>query len=446
MTTIELNGKTYFDINYVANKNPNFTRGCVNTNKVILKHKIPTDAYVFVSLNKKNGYTILPNDTNYKARKMLILKEWIDEYNVTANLNSSNNLLDSSLQSLPDLPDLLEIDDEEKFKDAQGNVIDIIVRGERDPYKIYFKAKDIGEMLNIERIKDSLNCATSEFVENVHYVYFNNVHKSGEKDTKSNNNKVTYLTYKGLLRMLFVRRHPIADHFVDWAINVLFRAHLGTQEQKTELVAQVKGMNLEAVVCMFNANVNAMPVVYLIQLGQAKNIREKLNLSNDIPDEAIIFKYGLSKDGRKRFEQHIRTFRLMGLEPELKYYTHVDPIYLSQAEIVIKRFFVESGWNVQHELTELGYLTPKLIHLVENSFKFISTEYAGKIKDMQSQLECYKSKYEEEKRYCKQICDEKDKRLEENKKIYEDNKKVNEEVKEIMAQYIKTLQAQISKS
>lgn len=50
-----------------------------------------------------------------------------------------------------------------------------------------------------------------------------------------------YFTYRGLLRCLFASRKPVARTFVAWAEEVLFAAHMGTEEQREELAAALVG-------------------------------------------------------------------------------------------------------------------------------------------------------------------------------------------------------------
>jgi hypothetical protein len=54
---------------------------------------------------------------------------------------------------------------------------------------------------------------------------------------KSQNQKTLFLTYHGLVKLLFSRRHPMAEHFQKWAISILFAHQMGTDEQKEALGA-----------------------------------------------------------------------------------------------------------------------------------------------------------------------------------------------------------------
>ena len=70
-------------------------------------------------------------------------------------------------------PEILKLTKKEKFKDADGNVVEIEVRGTRDPYGCYFSVADIAEGFGMKRIRDViLNPAKKGFSNEKHYVYF----------------------------------------------------------------------------------------------------------------------------------------------------------------------------------------------------------------------------------------------------------------------------------
>ncbi len=55
---------------------------------------------------------------------------------------------------------------------------------------------------------------------------------------KKDKNKKLFLTYIGLLKVLFSSRTKSANKFVKWASKTLFVAQMGTIVQKTQLVSR----------------------------------------------------------------------------------------------------------------------------------------------------------------------------------------------------------------
>ena len=101
----------------------------------------------------------------------------------------------------------------------------------------------------------------------IHTYAIKTIHAVTTKTTSNNtcderdNVKILYLTFKGLTKLMFTRRHPLADHFQDWANDILFKVMLGNVEQKQDLAADVLGVSVPAIKAFLNTNVNSMPVV-----------------------------------------------------------------------------------------------------------------------------------------------------------------------------------------
>ena len=138
----------YYQANLLKEKQPAFFHGCSSTiRKIIDKKKILQEDYLLATYNKKQGYTICESDV--KRAKLYLKKEWVD-----ANVPGfGNNTIQLEIEPVPPL---LLLDEDEKFKDEKGNVVEIEVRGERDSEKIWFKASDVGKMLEYDIVKSSL--------------------------------------------------------------------------------------------------------------------------------------------------------------------------------------------------------------------------------------------------------------------------------------------------
>ena len=55
---------------------------------------------------------------------------------------------------LREAPPLLELEEHEKFRDEDGNVYEVEVRGVREEDKIYFRGRDIEKLFEMERLID----------------------------------------------------------------------------------------------------------------------------------------------------------------------------------------------------------------------------------------------------------------------------------------------------
>ena len=68
------------------------------------------------------------------------------------------------------------LDDEEKFHDNEGNVVEIETRGEREHDKVYFLAKDVAMAFEMPKLMDTLTDKRRDgYKNNIHYQYFSQV-------------------------------------------------------------------------------------------------------------------------------------------------------------------------------------------------------------------------------------------------------------------------------
>lgn len=106
---------------------------------------------------------------------------------------------------------------------------EIVIRGTvNDPL---FRASDIGQILEISNIRTS----TLDFDETEKNVHTMNTHGGSQQ--------VSFLTEKGLYKVLFKSRKPIAQKFQNWICDVIKEIRLNgfydlqkqIEQQKTEL-------------------------------------------------------------------------------------------------------------------------------------------------------------------------------------------------------------------
>ena len=401
MTTFLFDNVRVYDALFIKDKVPTYFVGCSATIlKIIEKKNIPIDKYFFASYTVKNGYKSC--SAEYKTRRLLINAVWVEE-NVPGFSPDGKSKVVKLVKPVKEYlhaPDILHLEDEEKFKDENGDIIDIEVRGERHYDKIWFKARDIEKMLDLDDITKTVTDIKSSYERDTHYQTFHLIpltRGSGEGEQIKNINKnelSMFLSYWGLVKMLFGRMHPIAIKFQRWAIEKLFAIQMGTKDQKEDLAADVLGVTPKALKAVLNTNVGSMPVVYMFQLGSVKSLRNTFNIPNSYKDTDIVLKYGLTQDLRRRTTEHEAAFKKLeyddgnSVQIGLKYHVYIDPFYLSNAETDIKNYFVGAQWHLKHpKFTEICIVPDHMLTtLVHNEFKRLGNAYAGKLQDLQTQL------------------------------------------------------------
>lgn len=279
------------------------------------------------------------------------------------------------------IPNILELDDAEKIHDDEGNIYEIETRGDRDA-TIYFKASDIEAMLETNNVNDILQDTHFSFTNGKDYEVFNN-----SKHTKYDS-QVLYLTYSGLIRLLFVRRHPIAEKFQRWAVKTLFTVRHGTPETKQELAGKLLGTSVDSIKSFLATDTSTVSAIYLFIIGRIGDLRDemKIDVKRRFDDNGLVAKFGYTADLRRRTLEHSKTFnKFKGANIYLRCHARVDPKFLSEAEKDLSGFFETEECLVtdNKKYEELVILNKKYIKsTVFDKFKSIGVIYEGRYADV----------------------------------------------------------------
>ena len=95
--------------------------------------------------------------------------------------------------------------------------------GDRTSKGIYFLAKDVAHVFEMTRLLDVINNKGRGYIENKHYnFYLVKPINDGVSRVKK-----LFITYQGMLKILFSSRSGNAEKFVDWATDTLFTVQMG---------------------------------------------------------------------------------------------------------------------------------------------------------------------------------------------------------------------------
>lgn len=396
-TIICVNNKNYynaddlkeFDISYFAKTN--------KTIRSIIKNKnIPEKQYKYFCFNKKeNTWKESDKDKPSPKAKLFIKEKWSKE-----NIPKFNNEIKNEYE---EAPPILELKDNEKFKDINNKSLDIEVRGERNEEKCYFKVKDVENEFKMENLNKVLINEKTGYNIDEHYKYF--IKKNVNLVDKKTSKKTMYLTFLGLIRLLFVSKNNNAIKFQKWAINILFTHQIGTQEQKQILSDKLLGKSVKSAIDVFKTSCKSIPSIYLLTLGKVSKLRKSFNISKDIDDETILCKYGKTENLERRLIEHNNDYgKIEGVELRLKYYAFIDPEFITDAENQIKNFFVANNMKLEHlKRNELVLVNANLMKNTLKTYEFVYNSCSGfvkeincKIKDLEQQLEIKDLKHQNE--------------------------------------------------
>jgi hypothetical protein len=387
-TSVAIGGFNYFNSKHLKEYDQVFYHGTSRSHKHIISRKtIPSLEYFYAGYSKRHGWLKSKDQANPPNRAHLLLSEkW-----VIANVPKMMSKPERAKNALEDdsdcvgAPPLLILKEEEKFHDNDGKVFNIETRGRREPGKVLFYAKDVSAAFDMPNLRKTLMNVERGYIRNKHY----NVFVSGKViNDYFVPHKSLFITYKGMLKILFSSRCGKAESFLDWATKTLFAAQMGTTDQKQELVSSILGIPAKSMQEMLKKT-ESVPCIYLFAFGTAKTLRTSMSLSDDVPDDHIIVKCGRTNDLRRRTGEHLITYGDIGqMKLELMHYVYVDPKYTAEAESEIKDFFkfIETPLDYKNH-TELFAIEPTHLTQIKRQFTSIHHSFAGNVKELTSQIE-----------------------------------------------------------
>ena len=409
---IDMTSKLFFNMKDLFDHNPEFFYGCTVKKRLITKKKnIPDTEYVYANFFAKTKEWNL-SDESCKKAQLLITKSWVDKYYFRSDvaviapvvapaspvvqeeqkedINFGNSERKEGQEVIENAPPLLELSDEEKFHDTDGNIIEIETRGEKEVDKIFFKVKDVMKGFDMPNLNKNLIDPTSNYERGVHYLCFNRIStfRIPESNKPTNTKKLLYLTYTGLLRVLFVSRNKNADKFTHWATTKLFTIQMGTKEAKEVLGTDILNIKIENYRAVFGKYSQGFPCIYLLSLGKVSELRETFGISAEINNDLTVYKYGFTCDIKRRLGEHNNDYgKLKNINVELELFNYIDLKHTAEAEADIRDIF-EAYDNVLDVSgrNELVALNAKQFDRIKKEYVRTGREFAGATKELQDEV------------------------------------------------------------
>ena len=397
--TIDNTNILYYNNKDLKILKPHFFYGFQSDPKHIIERKnIPESDYVFTCFNKKKGWSIY--DNTCKRAQLLIKKSWVDKFFFNQNDILSNHILSNDnqedddeeknqniQQSIDLAPNILDLDDDEKFKDIDGNIIDIETRGQRNADNIFFKVQDISVVFEMPNLDAVLLHTDKGYDRDIDYkTFFIRVKlTNGQSQTIK---KSLYLTYQGILRVLFVSRNKNATNFRKWATNKLFTCQMGSNGEKKQLVADLMNTDVKSVDMMFDDKIFSFPCIYLLSLGFVKNLRETFGISDDVDGELIVYKFGRTNDFSRRKIEHKNYYgKMKNVKLNLEKIYFIDIKYLTDAENSVNQLCTNFSKKILLEnYRELVALNNAEVEEIKKYYKMLGELYIGATAGLQKEI------------------------------------------------------------
>jgi hypothetical protein len=377
---IKLNKSTYYNATDLMAYDRAYFVGCSNSvRKIIARKAIKSDQYTYATWSEKYKWRPSTNQKKPSTKaKLLIEEEWV-------RLNYPKLMRKSSINKVASPPKLIKLSDNEKFRNVNG-VVDIETRGKRTKEGVYFLAKDVAKAFAMPNLINTMTRKDSAYETDIHYKRF--IRQKSGIPTKTLCKKQVYITYDGMLKILLASRSGVAKTFTNWASETLFTVQMGSISQKNKLISNIIGVPAKDFKTALRASAKPVACIYRFGLGIAGDLRDAMDIPQDIPDDYIIIKYGLTNDLVRRTGEHILSYeKIPGVALKLMNFAYIDQLNLSKAECDIKTFFESVETKLSYKkYNELIAVNPDHEKVIKTQFMYISTEYSGSVADLNIKL------------------------------------------------------------
>ena len=418
-TPLQMGEQEYYNSKDLLAYKPEFYYGCTSKPRnIISKKKIPKEEYAYATFEKLTRKWN-PTEESCKKAQLLISKQWVDQFYFKLESTEKIKILvqepiqsqqfttppppqrDSCLvhhddeeengeqQEIENAPPILYLDDGEKFHDADGNIIEIETRGERHEDKIYFNVKDVSVGFGMPNLNDTLRQKESGYITHVDYKDMF-IRSAAINYRHEPIKKCLFLTYEGLLRVLFVSRNKNATLFRKWATNKLFTIQMGTRDQKMKLGAEVLNTSPRTLKAIFDKHAATFPSIYLMSLGKVRELRETFGIPANKPDESTVYKFGFTEDlSRRVIELESEYSKLPGVTMTIGTFHIIDTKYTSEAENEVREMC--AAFEVRVKKTTQGFnelivLDDKQFANMKKMYRRIGDDFAGATLGLQKQI------------------------------------------------------------
>ena len=384
---VTIDAKQYYNSKDLCEYNPEFYYGCKTKPRTIIqKKKIQPTDYIYANLKSKEWNL---STEECKKAQLLIAKSWVDTHYFKPD---TTEVVESDIKTLS----LVHLEDSEKFKDVNGTILEIETCGEKTRTGIYFKVQDVMVAFDIPNLDDTLMRDFTSYERGIDYDTFF-IRGTPDNIWSPPIKKSLYLTYHGMLRVLFVTRNKKVQHFQSWAEDKLFTIQMGKKEDKIKLGTDILNLNIKTYKSIFDSYADKLPSIYLFSLGKVGALRDTFGIDTTVPDDHTVYKFGCTEDLGKRCVQLGDEYnKLPNVQLKLSVFHMVDTKYKFEAESEIRFLCKSFKKNLKTDgSNELIVLDHTEHDMVKKYYRKIGSDYAGATAELQKEVLALKDQIRE---------------------------------------------------
>jgi hypothetical protein len=327
-----------------------YFHGCLKYKREAIIKKQISEEHYFYAKNKDGCW--IESTSKYSRAKILISEEWA-KANVSKFVDATSPTLRAPqpstsrvVKTYKNAPELVILEDREKFRDNDNKVFEVEVRGCREEDKIFFKGLNVQTVFGMTNLVKDIRKEQTNYVEKDDYEIFllasggDSPQEASKILALNSKNLATFFTYNGLLKVIFNSRCGVAYKFRKWATKIIYTAHLGTDEQRVEQALEIAGVNASLVKQVFDTCVTKVPCVYLFYIGAVSKMRKHYPIDLKDHRTGIIYKFGKTNSLHRRLMEHVKEYGgLECSELKLSQWSPINENAISDAETQLSHYF-----------------------------------------------------------------------------------------------------------
>lgn len=232
MRVVECEGKLYYREEELKMSDQAYFYGCSGRRSIIEKKSLSEGDYVFAILNKKTGLWEIKS-REYRPAKVLVSKEWVEQ-NVPSLQTADEDDRSKHGQGIQMAPPLLDLEDHEKFREKDGKILEIEVRGEKHHKNASSLVKDISDAFMIHSLSKTLLDERATYKEGIDFINF--ICPKVDNSNLGPNKKLLFLTYEGLLKLCIFLVLLRLIIFENWLLKNFLQFRWANKRTKTLLL------------------------------------------------------------------------------------------------------------------------------------------------------------------------------------------------------------------
>ena len=147
---IKHENKSYINGEYVLLNALIYSKGCRSSRDLIKRKNVNNADYIYARL--KDNEWIITDGKSVKYDKVFFSELFIK---TISELNNKNEkIIDEN--GVMEAPNIIILEDNQKFRDANGDIIEIETRGERLVNNVYFRVKDVMRGFDMENLQNTI--------------------------------------------------------------------------------------------------------------------------------------------------------------------------------------------------------------------------------------------------------------------------------------------------